>query len=136
MRTIHALRIEGLATEELAQIFHRLLNVVKNAPRNPMEPDEYQNFNFLKNSCVTIIRDGLRQFGLKKIRGLFPRDLFVSCVYELFRIKHESGLKISYYKKTQLKIPEAPYSQPTPILNPLNYYRWWAVQKSWGLQND
>lgn len=120
MRTIHVLRIEGLNTERLKGIFNKKLKEIHEAPTNPKKPEKYKDFNVITNSCATIIKLGFKEYGIKGIRGAFPRDLFVSAAH---RFIMEKNLKISLYKKPQLVVPEAPLSAMSPLLNPLNMLR-------------
>lgn len=123
MRTIHVLRIEGLDTQRMGAIFHRHLERIRAAPVNPRKPEHYSGFNFFTSSCTTIIRDGLRSYGFKAVAGLFPRDLFVSAATAVLHTKEAQNLTVQLYKMPQLKVPEGPYSQVTPLLNPRNHFR-------------
>ncbi len=72
-------------------------------------------------SCSTIIRDGLKEYGFNNIKGMFPRDLFVSAAYQL---KKEPTIKSTIFEMPQLIVPEADKSAMSPILNPINYIRY------------
>ncbi len=120
MRTIHVLRIEGIDTERLAGIYHQELTEIHSSVPHIKDPEKYRDFNFFTRSCSTIIRDGFVQYGFTKIKGVFPRDLFVSIAYEL---QKEPALNIRIFKMPQLVVPEAPQSRMTPLLNPLNRKR-------------
>jgi len=125
MRTIHVLRIQGIDVDKLKAIFDEELNVIHSTPVDPMAPEKYKDFNFFNRSCSTIIRDGLQKYGIKNIGGILPRDLFVNILYSLYTAGTEMGLDWALYKKPQLKVPEAPYSKMTPLINIKNkfYYR-------------
>lgn len=123
MRTVHVLQVQGLEAESLSSIYHRELKTIHNAPVHPGRPSKYRDFNFLTRSCTTIIRDGLREWGFPKIRGLLPRELFMSAAYHFFKASKSTHGKIALFKKRQLKVPEAPYSVMTPLFNPLNRVR-------------
>ena len=120
MRTIHVLRIEGIDEASLSGIFHEELEVIHNTEPHPKDPETYRDFSFFTRSCTTIIRDGLRKYGFKKIRGIFPRDFFISAATVCFGIK---GLKTTLFSLPQLLVKEAPPSVPTPFMNPCNYFR-------------
>jgi hypothetical protein len=122
MRTIHVLHIEGIDTEHLSRIYHRALETIHSTPINPKRPEKYPDFNIFTRSCTTIIRDGLREYGFRRIGGIFPRDLFVNIAFHL--LKGDRGdIEVKLFRMKQLKVPEAPYSALTPFLNPLNRIR-------------
>ncbi|PJE73968.1 MAG: hypothetical protein COV02_00220 [Candidatus Terrybacteria bacterium CG10_big_fil_rev_8_21_14_0_10_41_10] len=125
MRSIHVVRIEGegLDAAFLKDVFNKKLNKIYNTPVDPARPDFYRDFNFRKNSCATIIRDGLREGGFADASGFCPRDFFVSCAKSFRRIARERNLSVSLRLMSQLKVPEAPPSRMTPLLNPINHYR-------------
>jgi hypothetical protein len=123
MRSIHVLRIRGLDGESLDNFFSRELAEIKNAPVDPKKREKYSDFNLFTRSCTTIIRDGLRLNGLPRLRGIFPRELFVNAAYQLIEQAREGSIRMRLFKMEQLKVPEAPYSVPTPLLNPLNRFR-------------
>ncbi len=120
MRTIHVLRIEGIDVEKLGNIYKHQLNVIRSTPPKPKEPEAYSGFNIFTRSCSTIIRDGLNQYGFDQIKGVFPRDLYISAAYHLLKI---NSLKVEQIIMPQLVVPEADLSAMSPILNPLNYIR-------------
>tara|TARA_Y100000294_G_scaffold173544_2_gene189929 strand:- start:305 stop:835 length:531 start_codon:yes stop_codon:yes gene_type:complete len=120
MRTIHVLRIEGIDKASLSSIFHEELKVIHNSEPHPKNSELYRDFNFFTRSCTTIIRDGLRKYGFKKIRGIFPRDFFISAATVCSGIK---GLKTTLFSLPQLLVREAPPSVPSPFMNLCNYYR-------------
>jgi hypothetical protein len=122
MRTIHVLRIEGLDTKRLSGIYHDVLERIHSTPINPKKPEKYPDFNIFTQSCTTIIRDGLREYGFRSIGGLFPRDLFVNIAFHLLKEKRED-IEVKLLRMKQLKVPEAPYSALTPFLNPMNRIR-------------
>ncbi|MFQ6612878.1 MAG: hypothetical protein ACE5D2_07225 [Fidelibacterota bacterium] len=123
MRTIHVLKITGLEVDKLAAYYHRQLEAIHSYPRNPRRPEKFQGFNFLNRSCSTIIRDGLRHYGFNHVSGVLPRDFFISAAHTLFQEQKKQGFRIKLYKLTQLKVPEAPYSKVTPLMNPLNWFK-------------
>lgn len=129
MRTIHVLRITGLDTRDLSQIFHNELETIRNFPSNPKKPGEYADFNIFTRSCSTIIRNGFRKMGFAKIRGIFPRELFVNSSYYFLKQTEHSLIKASGCTFTQLNVPEASPSAMPPLLNPLNRYRYRMVEK-------
>ncbi len=114
MRTIHVVRVEGLDTNRLSQVYCRELDVIHSTKPNPKDSEKYPDFNLFTRSCSTIIRDGLNEIGLKKIKGIFPLDLFVNAAHCFLKTE---GLSTRIYKKPQLKVPEAPPSVMTPLLN-------------------
>ena len=120
MRTIHVIRVEGMDTDRLAEINHHELKKIHATPPNPKEPEKYRDFNLLKRSCTTIIRDSLRKYGFSRIKGILPRDFFISAAWELIKAQETFGLKVCLYRRPQLKVPEAPFSKQTPLLNLIN----------------
>ena len=124
-RSIHILRIEGknLNMEFLQKIFKKKINTVHNAPDNPSRPGYYKDFSFYSNSCVTMVRDGLREGGFADASGFLSRDFFVSCAKSFRKMAKKHNLSVSLRLMPQLMIPEAPPSKMTPLLNPLSYYR-------------
>lgn len=117
MRSIHVLRIRGMDTKRLSSILNEELDIIHNTPVNPKKPEKYADFSFFTRSCSTIIRDGLRKYGFKNINGILPRDLFVSTVYNVNQQRHNMGVDLELYTMPQLKVPEAPYSVMTPLMN-------------------
>ncbi len=124
-RSIHVLRIEGdnLDTKFLQEIFKRKMDSIRNAPDNPSRPGYYKDFSFYSNSCVTIVRDGLREGGFADVSNFLSRDFFVSCTKSFRNMAKKHKLVVSLRRMPQLMIPEAPPSKMTPLLNPLSYYR-------------
>lgn len=122
MRTIHVLRMTGLNTQRLSQIFHNELEVIYNSPPDPKKPGHYINFNIFTNSCSTIIRDGFQKLGFRKIRGIFPRDLFVNAAYFFLEQLENPKIKSSLFSLNQLHVPEAAPSAMPPLIYPVN--RW------------
>ncbi len=120
MRTIHVIRIEGVDTKKLSDIYHEELKTIHACVPSKKAPEKYRDFNFLTRSCSTIIRDGLNRYGFTKIKGVFPFDLFVNIAYNL---QHAPDLKVRIFKMPQLTVPEAPPSRMTPLLNPKNRLR-------------
>ncbi len=129
MRTIHVLRIEGIDTEKLLNFYKNELEVIYNTPRDPESPEDYRDFNIFKRSCTTIIRDGFKECGFKKIKGTFPRDLFINAAYHFARTYKKDSIKVKLYKMDQLKVPEAPFSKITPLLNPFNKLREYYLKR-------
>jgi hypothetical protein len=129
MRTTHVLRIEGMNTGILHDYFHDRLKNILRTPVDPGRPDEYRDFSIFTNNCSTIIRDGLREYGFKKIKGIFPRDLFVNSAYQLLNLKKSSNIKVTVFKLKQLKVPEADYSALSPLMNLLNRVRLRSLPK-------
>jgi len=127
MRTIHVLHIEGLDTERLSRMYHNELETIRNTPVNPKKPERYRDFNIFTRSCSTIVRDGLRRLGYRKIRGISPRDFFVNTSYYLLKAQEKGRIKIRLFKAKQLKVREAQYSTMTPLLNPINRFRQWKL---------
>jgi hypothetical protein len=123
MRTIHVLRIQGLNTEQVSSIYHKELNKILNTPRNPKCPEKYRDFNIFTRSCTTIIRDGLRECGFRKISGIMPRDFFVNAAYHFLNAEKEGALRLKRFTMKQLKVAEAPHSRTTPLFNPTNRIR-------------
>jgi len=123
MRTIHVLRITGLDTQRLSKIFHSDLEVIYNAPPDPRKPGHYSDFNIFTSSCSTIIRDGFKKMGFRRIRGIFPRDLFVNVAYYFLNQTEYPLIKASFFTLNQLHVPEAAPSAMPPLLNPLNRYK-------------
>ena len=123
MRSVHVLRIEGLKTGRLSEIYHNMLRRIHSAPPDPRRPEKYKGFNVLTRNCATLIRDGLRRYGFPQIRGILPRELFLCTVYHFRKLEKKGALKTALIKMKQLKVPEAPYSAGVPILNPINRVR-------------
>ena len=117
MRTIHTARITGRETGSLELILRRKLQEIFDTPVDPLNPEYYPEFNKFSNSCTTIIRDSLREWGFPGIKGVFPRDMFISAVWLLSR---KTGHSLSVFKRGQLVVDEAPLSRLSPILNPAN----------------
>ncbi len=120
MRSIHVLHIEGIDTDRLYKILVEELEIIHNTPPKPEEPEHYADFHFIKRSCTSIVRDGLRKYGFKKVKGVIPRDFFVNAAYNL---KKEKDLKVKIYKMPQLIVPECPQSKPTILFNLKNWFR-------------
>ena len=122
MRTIHVLKIIGLDTKRLSQIFHEQLEAIKNTPPDPKDPQKYRDFNILTNSCSTVIRNGFRKYGFEKITGMFPRDIFVSISYYFLMQAKDKRIMAARRPSPQSMVDEAPPSVLPPLMNPLN--RW------------
>jgi len=120
MRTIHVLRVEGIDTDRLKAIFDEKLKMIHAAPVDPQKPEKYKEFNVVTNSCSTIIKIGLKKYGIKRVRGTFPRDLFVSAAVQF---QKDKTLKAWLYKMPQLNVAEAQESAMSPLLNPWNKVR-------------
>lgn len=129
MRTIHVLGITGLDTQKLSDILQSELDAIHNAPPDPQRPGYYRDFNFFTRSCSTIVRDGLRKLGFKKIAGIFPRDLFINAAYYFSRRIEAPEIRISLRTLPQLSVPEAAPSALPPLLNPVNLYRYGQLKQ-------
>jgi hypothetical protein len=119
MRTIHVLRIEGIDTQRLVKYYRSALQEIQNTP-DPKRPEKYRDYGIFSKSCVTIVRDGLRDYGFKKLRGIFPRDFFIDAAFKLLPLNGRDGMRVELRCMPQLKVPEAPYSAPAFIMNPVN----------------
>jgi hypothetical protein len=128
MRTIHVLRITGLDTQSLSQIFHNEVETIRNTPTDPKRPGEYTDFNILTRSCSTIIRDGFKKMGFAKIRGIFPRELFVNLSYSFLKQLRQPLIKASCRTLRQLNVPEAAQSAMPPLINPLNRVKYYCLK--------
>lgn len=117
MRTVHVLRIKGIDTHYLSSIYDKELEIIHKTPVNPKKPEKYKDFSFFNRSCSTIIRDGLLKYGFKKLNGVLPRDLFVSVIYNSYKQQEALGIELEQFTMPQLKVPEAPYSKMTPLMN-------------------
>tara|TARA_B100000003_G_C10927112_1_gene369630 strand:- start:1723 stop:2574 length:852 start_codon:yes stop_codon:yes gene_type:complete len=120
MRSIHRIRVIGIDTDWMMSELKQKLHLIINTSPHSSNLEKYRDFNFFSNNCATIIRDVFNNIGYKKIKGNFPRELFISAAYHLSRA---NGLKLQYSILPQLKVPEAPFSIVSPILNPFNYFR-------------
>ncbi len=122
MRTIHVLRIEStdITCSDLSSFFSNAMKVIHETPIQPRRPERYRDFNILNRNCTTLIRDGLREIGFEKIQGITPRDLFINAVYFFLNLQKCGSCKVTVFKMKQLKLPEAPYSAMSLLLNPLN----------------
>jgi hypothetical protein len=126
MRTIHVLKITGLDVKELSQIFHEQLETIKNTPLDAKNSEKYRDFNILTNSCSTIVREGFKKYGFKKIAGMFPRDIFINTSYFFLRQLKDKRIKASRRVLPQLMVDEAAPSVMPPLMNPLN---WWKEKR-------
>ncbi len=131
MRNIHVLRISGLDTRRLSGFFFTELEKIRGTPPDPKEPGKYRDFHILTRSCATIIRDGFRSLGFEKIRGVFPRDLFVSMAYFFLKQHRPPNVQASLHKLRQLLVPEAAPSAMPPLLNPRNRNRYRILRKKY-----
>lgn len=120
MRGVHVIHIEGIETDKLYKILKVELDRIHNTTPMPNDPENYPNFHAIKRSCTSIVRDGLREYGFKKIKGVVPRDFFVNAAYNL---KKEKNLSVKIYKIPQLIVPESPPSKVTFLLNIKNWFR-------------
>lgn len=120
MRGIHVLHVEGIDTQKLYNIFKEELEIIHNTPEKQDNPGNYPDFHFIKRSCTTIVRDGLRKYRFKNIKGVIPRDFFINAAYNLNK---ESDLDVRLFKMPQLIVPECPPSKPTILFNIKNWYR-------------
>jgi len=119
MRTIHVLRVEGLDIGRMKDHCDRMLREIRDHP-DPRRPEKYRDFSLLRRSCVTIIRDSFRHAGYAGISGIFPRDFFIHTAYAFLSAAGRGGPRVVLYRMPQLKVPEAPYSAPTFLMNPVN----------------
>ena len=120
MRSVHVLHIEGVDTDILCNILMDELEVIHNTPAKPGSPEDYPDFHFIKRSCTSIVRDGLRKYGYKNLKGVIPRDFFVNVSYNLTK---ETSLITRLYKMPQMVVSECPQSKPTFLFNILNWHR-------------
>ncbi len=120
MRTIHIARIEGVETGAISSYYKNQLAIIHSTPSDPDNPEKYRDFNFFTRSCATIIRDGLRDSGYHGIKGVLPRDMFVSAVWEFSRLAQRAALSLQVFQKKQLMVDEAPPSAASPLINPKN----------------
>ena len=112
MRTIYVMRIKDFDTSALSRFFHSKIQAIHSAPVNPKKPAHYSRFNFFKESCTTIIRDGLRQAGFPGIKGILPLKLFMSASTNVLKEQKKGRLKVEFHTLPQLKVKEAPHSAP------------------------
>jgi len=122
MRTISALTITGLDAQKLSRFLHQQLEIIYSTPADPKRPEFYKDFGIFTRNCATIIRDGLRDLGCKKIGGVFPRELFVSAAYFFLKQNVDPAVRVSCRTLHQLSVPEAAPSVLPPLINPVN--RW------------
>ena len=120
MRGIHVIHIDGIETDKLYKILKDELNLIHNTPPKPDDLENYPDFHAIKRSCTSIVRDGLRKCGFKKVKGVLPRDFFVNAAYNL---KKEKNLKVKIYKMPQLIVRECPPSKATFLFNIKNWFR-------------
>ena len=123
MRTIHVARITGRETAGLESILRRKLREIYDTPADPVKPEYYRDFGKFSNSCTTIIRDSLREWGFGRIKGIFPREMFISAVWEFYKEARRGGLSLSVFKRDQLMVDEAPASSLSPVVNPVNFLK-------------
>lgn len=123
MRTIHTLRITGKETEQLEQILRGKLKEIYGTPVNPENPEYYARFNKFSNSCTTIIRDSLREWGFPEIKGIFPRELFINAAWSFDKESRKGDIALDVFKREQIKVEEAPQSRLSPVVNPFNYFK-------------
>jgi len=129
MRTIHVLRIEGINTIRLSKLLHEELDNIHKTPINPKKPEKYRDFNVFTQSCTTIIRNSFREYGFKGISGIFPLDLFINTAYTLLNKVVKGEFRVKLFRMKQLKVPESPYSELTPILNLRNKFKLMRLPK-------
>ncbi len=123
MRAIHVVSVEGSNIEKLRAYCDAELQRIYRAPRNPQKPHKYSEFNFFTRSCTTIIRDALRDIGFKDIKGIIPRDMFISASIVFAKAEKNGAIRCRFYIKPQLLVPEAPPSTRSWVLNPRNLFR-------------
>jgi glycerophosphoryl diester phosphodiesterase len=136
MRTIHVIRVENLDTAALSTFFHNKVRAIHSTPVNPKKPGQYTGFKIFNESCTSIIRDGLRRIGFPGIKGMLPRDLFISAATNLLKEQKKGHLKITFHSKPQLKVKEAPNSALTPPFNPINRFRLKKLQNNISFRVD
>ena len=119
MRTIHVLRITGVDTVRLGNLYREMLAEIVSRP-DPRRPEEYRDFNIITRSCVTFIRNGLRLCGIESVKGIFPRDFFINAAYHFLKMSGRGAISASLYRMPQLMVPESPRSALTVIVNPVN----------------
>lgn len=122
MRTIHVARITGYNTDRLAAALRSALEKIHITPEDPARPGVYRDFGMFTNSCTTILRDALLSSGFPGIRGIFPREMYTSSVWNFMRMHERGRLNLSVYTRPQLYVDEAPASSMTPLVNPLNIW--------------
>ena len=120
MRGVHVLHIEGIDTNKLYKILIKELDIIHNTPPKPDDPGNYPDFHAIKRSCTSIVRNGLREYGFKKLKGVLPRDFFVDAAYNF---QKEKDLNVKIYKMPQLIVSECPPSKVTFLFNIKNWFR-------------
>lgn len=129
MRTIHVARIVGVDTKRLSEYYKEQLRIIHATISNPVKPEKYSDFNFITRSCTTIIRDGLNEIGFSKLKGIFPRDMFISAIWD-FLNHHKAGtIKMTLRVMKQLKVEEAEYSKLSPLMNMRNMLKYRILKK-------
>ncbi|MEX0346861.1 MAG: hypothetical protein AB3N20_18205 [Rhizobiaceae bacterium] len=134
MRTIHALRIEGLHTDRLTENLRTEIRTIHETPRDHGRPHKYRDFHYVRRSCTSIVRDALRDSGLREVSGVVPRELFLNSAYQVAKLHQSRSLKVQAKLMGQLKVPEKPYSRPNPVLNPVNRLRSPRLRRIPGMQ--
>jgi hypothetical protein len=129
MRSVHALVIEGLDTDVAFDVLQRKMDAVLATPIDPQQPEKYRDFSFLRQSCVTIVRDCLKQIGLPHVQGVIPRDMFVCAANRAFAEHRKGRLDVTVKVLDQLKIDDRSYSTRTPLINPLNRLRAYRLKR-------
>lgn len=120
MRTIHVAHVEGSDIDALRAYCDDQLKRIHEAPKDPRRPHKYSEFNFFTRSCTTIIRDALRAIGFTSIKGIIPRDMFISATVAFVRAQKEGKIRCRFFLKPQLLVPEALPSKRSWVLNPKN----------------
>ena len=120
MRGVHVLHIEGIDTNKLYKILIKELDIIHNTPPKPDDPENYPDFHAIKRSCTSIVRNALREYGFKKLKGVLPRDFFVDAAYNF---QKEKDLNVKIYKMPQLIVSECPPSKVTFLFNIKNWFR-------------
>lgn len=123
MRSIHVLHIRGLDTARLTGLLSDEIRVIHETPPDPRRPHKYRDFHAIDRSCTSLIRDALREAGLSGASGIVPRELFLNVAYQAMRPDNRRSLSVRASRLEQLKVPERPFSRPSPIINPLNLLR-------------
>lgn len=129
MRTIHVARIINADTERLSAYYKDQLTAIHASKPDPVKPGKYSDFNIFTRSCTTIIRDGLREIGFPKVKGIFPRDMFINAVYSILPYHDEGSIKLSTFIMNQLKVEEAEYSKLSPLLNLKNKVKYRVLRE-------
>ncbi len=127
MRTIYVLRLTGVDSRRLAGFFHGVLNEIHSAPPDPRKPGYYSGFNLFTRNCATFIRNGFSDLGFSSIRGIFPREVFISASYYFLKQNTDPSIQASSHVLRQLMVPQAAKSALPPMMNPVNWIKYWRL---------